>query len=547
MLEAIKNFAKESEYPVVAFLCRPKYFIDLIYIAEGILERREKLVPVLLNYGNCDIGKTNYDIPQFEIAQENLESLDDIKIFVCKDTMWPGPNFSCPHTSTVLATLHTFPHKKKLEELGYMCGNFEFNDIAFIPHTFASKCTGKQYEKAWGNKIPPPAHPRNKKYTVVPCGYPKIDLIGKNIRLHNNRQDSVLIAPHLCNPPYSAAYNDIIVTALESCPDYSVIFRPQPREKENSVIKDIQKSYADNHRVIFDFKSSNVDSLSRAKVHITDVSQGKMTFSLASGRPHITYRPDLYTGQEMTFEGLGFSTFNTEQLAKAIKLCVKSKALPKEVLANRDKELFNSGGSVDIIVDTILACLKNEKRDNWIEFDRTYLSGAWDSPGFWANFLLTHKTVSYLTPNYGQLYDLARRRWPGHSYFNFPSNLSRFFLSIDYDKKEFRLLTEDEISKLSQNPADRPPYAAWIQSFQGLTSAQVEDYLCHPRCIFLTTPNANEYGQTVLNKKILNNAAIFEYKLELLAFFGNLRVFLPMQLYFANNGFTSKVDCSPPV
>lgn len=536
-LNNIIRYAKNSEYPVVAFVAQPGFYTNFVYLAEKIIENNVKLSPVFIVYKDCDVKKLNYDIPLFNIDTTDLSELSDIKVFVDNDTRY-GLTFYYPHTSQVVCIPHAFMDAEGIEDLVYETGTFEFGDVLCLPHAFSANYSPEEYEKAWGYKIPPPVNPRNKKFTVIPSGYLKVDSLAERIEKQKREKDSILIAPSSNIPPLPSFYNKIVQTCLDTCPDYKVIFRPYPLARTISEVEDLQGLYKENDRVCIDMSDSNIESLARAKVYVTDFSLGRLTFSLATGQPHIIFRPDRYNGQQLTYDELGFCAYTEEQLVESLKLSLKSKVLRKQVVSCRDQKIINFGKSIDIVIESIVAYAEGTKKSYWIEFERRYLQGEWDKPTYWVEFLLNYQSDSSRKPFFEQCYHLANKRFPEHPFFKLPLSLTRHVVGLDHDEKTFRLLTQEEIVSLSRLSHGHPPYAVWGELCgYNNTPKEIDYYLRDSRCMFITTLSQEFWGHELCGKKILPNNAVLHHEIEYIYNFGNYITLLMLQIFLGQNGW----------
>ncbi|WP_419784184.1 hypothetical protein [Maridesulfovibrio sp.] len=535
--DAILKYTRSSKFPVVAFVARPGFYTNFIYLAERIIESGVELSPVFIVYEDCEIKKSAYDIPVFNIETTDLSELSDIKVFVDNDTRY-GLTFYYPYTSKVFCIPHAFMDAENLSDLGYEAGTFEFGDALCLPHAFSADSSPEEYENAWGNQIPPPAKPRDKMFTVIPCGYPKVDILAERIEKQKTEKDSILVAPSINIPPHPSYYKKIVQICLDTCPEYKVVFRPFPLARTIMEVVELQEMYQGNDRVIIDLSDSNIESFARAKVFITDLSLGRLTFSIATGQPHISFRPDLDSSQQLTFNEFGFCAHSEQQLVEAIKLSVKSNVLRRQVVSCRDKKVINFGKSLDIIIDSILAFAEGRKQSYWIEFERKYIQGDWENPAFWAQFLIDYQSDKNRKAFYEQCYHLANSKFPDHPFFKMPLSLVRYVVLLDHTEKKFRLLTQKEIEDLDQFPGGRPPYAAWGNlSGYNNTPKKIDFYLRDPRCVFITTLAKNEWGHELCGKKILPNNAVFKHGIEYVYNLGNYKTLLAFQIFLGQNGW----------
>ncbi|WP_415718790.1 hypothetical protein [Maridesulfovibrio sp.] len=536
-LNNIITYAKDSKYPVVAFVIRPGFYTAFVYLAEKILENNINLSPILIVYGDYDVKDSKCNVPFFHIDTTDLSELCEIKVFVDNDSIY-GLTFYYPVTSNVVCIPHAFMETEDIHGLGYESATFEFGDALCLPHAFSADYNPKEYEEAWGNKVPPPVSIRDKKFNVIPCGYLKVDIVAERIERESKEKDSILIAPGANIPPLPSFYQEIVQVCLDTCSEYKVIFRPYPLAKKAQEVLELHELYRKNDRVIIDLSGSNIESLARAKVYVTDFSLGRLTFSLATGQPHIVFRPDLNSRQQLVYEELGFLAYTEEQLVEALKLSIKSKALRRQVVSCRDEKIVNFGKSLDVIIDSIIAYAEGVTRNYWIEFDRKYIEGEWEKPEYWVKYLLNYPRHSNERAFYSQCYHLANKRFPDHPFFKMPLIFERYVVKLNHSKKTFRLLTQEEIESLNKLSAMRPPYAVWanLHGYNN-TPKDIYFYVHDSSCLFITTLSRLYWDNELYGKRIMPNNAVFRYEIEYLYNLGDFRTLLALQVFLGQSGW----------
>ncbi len=139
-----------------------------------------------------------------------------------------------------------------------------------------------------------------KKYVNI--GYFFLDYISKNSNLNLNDKKTVLFAPSW-NYNKVNVLNDFGLEIIEILISngYKTIFRPHPEhfKRSTKIINEIKKIYNNHHLFSFDNNPSNLDSLEKSDILITDNSAIDMEFGIIFCRPiiYINYKDKIHNSE----------------------------------------------------------------------------------------------------------------------------------------------------------------------------------------------------------------------------------------------------------
>jgi len=218
--------------------------------------------------------------------------------------------------------------------------------------------------------------------TLVPAGYPKLDLLLASHSLKrrptNASVRAVVYAPthryslneglvSLCH------YGEAIINALLA-EGHRVIFRPHPGslfDQDRPVIDRICQLHEDNPNFSLDRSEDYRESYSLADLMVTDLSGTGFTFSFGFGRPCIFFSPN--TEAERGLRGIQFEARHRigtvvrdvdEMIDKTSELCDRN--MTDEIERFRDEAIFNVGKSATYIVDCLEDILSGCERPEWV-------------------------------------------------------------------------------------------------------------------------------------------------------------------------------------
>ena len=226
-------------------------------------------------------------------------------------------------------------------------------------------------------------HPVLLGKTLVPAGYPKLDLMlashsTKRRPTDPSARSTVVYAPtHISSVNECLAslchYGEAIINALLA-EGHRVIFRPHPvsfDDQDRPVIDRICQLHADNPNFSLDMSKDYTESYSLADLMVTDLSGTGFTFSFSFGRPCIFFSPN--DEAERGLRGIQFEAryrIGTlvrdidEMIEKTSELC--NRDMTEEIERFRDEAVFNVGKSAAYIVNCLEDILSGCERPEWV-------------------------------------------------------------------------------------------------------------------------------------------------------------------------------------
>ena len=257
---------------------------DVYYIGKGFLR------VVIFNFISC-----NYMIMTMTDLGNNLN-----KSLFCKNYVY---FFHCMHSTHKIYTPKAFDNY----DIIFVIGEFQSEEI-------------KKNEVI--NNLPP------KK--IYKTGYFYLDYLVKNSNKSISEKKCILFAPswnydedNLFNKHGDSIINNLIKS------DFNVIFRPHPEiiKRNKSKFDYVVSKFDNNKNFILDVNASNVQSMEKASLLITDNSSISIEYSFAFYRPVIflDYKEKIHN---KNFHSISRYTFEDE-FKKEIGLSVKIEDINK--------------------------------------------------------------------------------------------------------------------------------------------------------------------------------------------------------------------------
>jgi hypothetical protein len=222
--------------------------------------------------------------------------------------------------------------------------------------------------------------------TLVPAGYPKLDLIlasqsGRPTKDPHSAATVVYAPTHVndANEPLASLrrFGEAIVDALVAG-GHRVIFRPHPLsfiDRDRALVDRICSTHAGNPMFSLDRSKDYTETYSSADLMVSDLSGTGFTFSLTFSRPCIFFAPNAQAEQGLSgiqFEcrhRIGALARNIDQLREsAAELCRRD--MTAEIERFRAEFLFNIGKSAPYIVDCLEDILTGRERPEWVRLSK---------------------------------------------------------------------------------------------------------------------------------------------------------------------------------
>ena len=126
-----------------------------------------------------------------------------------------------------------------------------------------------------------------KKLTCVGCSY--LDVYAKKIKnlpVETEHPFTVLVSPSWGPSALLSRYGEKLLDPLEKT-GWRIIIRPHPQSKKSelTLLERLQARYGDNEKILWDYDSENIHSLSKADIMISDFSGIIYDFSFLFDKP----------------------------------------------------------------------------------------------------------------------------------------------------------------------------------------------------------------------------------------------------------------------
>ncbi len=212
--------------------------------------------------------------------------------------------------------------------------------------------------------------------TIVPAGYPKLELLREKLPENFNGKKIVTYAPTRVGINGSSSENDAIaiIEALTSSTKIDeVVIRPYPLDY--SFFKDLierNSNRLDLSRIIFDFEPSSIEYQIRSSLVITDKSSYAITFALATCRPLIEVKLNADSCDAVEEIELGYRAISVDGLKAAVELGLEKMEYWQHRISNFTPFYINNPfTAVNYILDSLVAIESGMKRPDWITTFKT--------------------------------------------------------------------------------------------------------------------------------------------------------------------------------
>lgn len=200
-------------------------------------------------------------------------------------------------------------------------------------------------------------------------GYAKLTYLEKRIKIINSKKNSILIAPtNFRGFPNFTIINNLreIIDTLVKKYNIKIILRPHPSNRNEDFYLKIKKRYEKFGNFLFDVSENYLDTYSKSKILITDISGTAYTYSF------LTLCPVVFFSNETAFSKVNYykklkyfidrdkigTTFeNVSELEKKLQYVEKNKnSILKSILEIKKENIYfdNVKNRFNYIVNKIL-------------------------------------------------------------------------------------------------------------------------------------------------------------------------------------------------
>ena len=307
-----------------------------------------------------------------------LKTLDALNVFIAAETQIN----SGPEQAIRVALYHSLPDN----ELRYNYANM-FRRKPQVGALMDYFCTAvQQPPRHWRvahyrrviDRIYPPSLLRHRRdtLTLIPLGYPKIDLLIAKADTPVVR-DTITYAPTQTILNFSSvreAGAEIIAELLAGFPEHRIAFRPYPGQ-DVTRLRDIIARFRGDPRFVCDTSLTGDDLMMRSAVVVTDRSSMAMSYSLGLARPSVFFARDGIKGADpqgfKRLDPVGYRAGSVAGVRDAVRRALtKSEPIARRIEETRGNYIHNPGHAADHLAAIMPDILAGRTRDDWLAIPR---------------------------------------------------------------------------------------------------------------------------------------------------------------------------------
>lgn len=321
--------------------------------------------------GKCDLSQAEF---QCLMEPSEISKLKNIHVFMISDMDRYSAGY--PAQSKVVGCCHGLEEGEKYS-LSYQTGWGSTLDAYLVSFPVSEVCK-EMITELWDGLLNRETSKRKSPYFhVIPVGYPRIHVLHRELSLMQDKPDSILYAPvgiasyqNLGGERVKKHGKKIIRTLLASFPGINVIFRPYKNDWDDPAVKEIEDYFKTENRFIVDKNTGRAASFARSALCVTDYSHIANSFSYATLRPTIIFRP-WGKGNTGCNNKLGAIVYSYTSFIAACKNAFSQlDAWKEKIESNRRKFLAPFENSFAEIADWIEDLYNGKSRANWVDIKR---------------------------------------------------------------------------------------------------------------------------------------------------------------------------------
>ncbi len=362
---------QRPKFDVLIYCEQPSHWqnVSEIYQALKKIDNGKIKIALLTSYTRKEYPEVDYPAGLFGLEGVSLSFVKNID---CKIMLTPfvGLPLGILPRSTVV--IHS------LVSLAGLDGVYEDSMFTGYDYILAAGPHHIHDFRRWSEQFPPL---RGK--TLIPAGYPKLDLLLKELGrrpqlLRLAEKKTVVYAPthvYAVNEKLASLRRNgrRIVSHLLGL-GYRVIFRPHPvsfYDKDRFLVDEIARAHSGNPDFELDASKEYFSTYSKADMMVTDLSGTGFTFSFTFTRPTIFFAADYESEAFLTGiqfkerEEIGFVVRSIGELHTALTK-LDSLDWSRKIGGYRAGKIFNLGSSGEYAAESIFKILCGQKAGNWV-------------------------------------------------------------------------------------------------------------------------------------------------------------------------------------
>ena len=212
-----------------------------------------------------------------------------------------------------------------------MCKRLSYYDYIFLSSEKSLQMTSQMFNE----------YKVINKPKLIEIGYPKIDFLFSKLNKEENKEKNILIAPTQIDgfPEFTiATHLKDLFTILLNNTNYNIIFRPHPRDRNNSIIKKLIINFEKNERFNYDTSENYIDTYCKSYLLITDISGTAYTYAFLTSNPVIFITPNESKLANYNYDKLNFF-LDRNKIGKTINSTIE--IIENIKLIEKDYNLFN--------------------------------------------------------------------------------------------------------------------------------------------------------------------------------------------------------------
>jgi len=343
------------------------------------LEARHYAILIIAEDGKIDTEtKKHVKHRVYTVDRDLVSRLNFVDVFLTID--WNPLVYDFPESSKVIAFSHFFGRDSFADQLSTCCGFYggDFTDYHFISAPRGNVEVSKLHNRAKALRSESfPVGLRRKRSCIIPGGYPKLDtyIARCRNRAETDSDKTLLFAvTGLVNedktlPVYG---KKIVETLLENFPDYRIVFRPTPIDREHIVVQDLVDCFSSHKRFRVDLGGDLSHTYATSSLMICDRTNARTTYAYSTLRPYLQCCFDQEHKEAIEHGPLGAKVYNIKYLVETVNILLKNRgSYQNQIQKDCEEKLANQGNSLAYLAENFSCITEGIEHPDWFYIDKT--------------------------------------------------------------------------------------------------------------------------------------------------------------------------------